>query len=104
MSVKFLAAVAAVVTAAVPAAAQEFFKGKTVVVLVGTAAGGGFDTYSRMMARHIGKHLKGNPSRIVENMPGAGGIITANHLYNRVKPDGLTIAAWASPTKVSCLC
>ena len=77
--------------AAVPAAAQEFFKGKTVVVLVGTAAGGGFDTYSRTMARHLGKHLPGNPSIIVQNMPGAGQLIAANHLYNRSAPDGLTI-------------
>ena len=77
--------------AAVPAAAQEFFNGKTVVVLVGTAAGGGFDTYSRMMARHLGKHIPGNPSIIVQNMPGAGQLIAANHLYNRSAPDGLTI-------------
>jgi tripartite-type tricarboxylate transporter receptor subunit TctC len=75
----------------VPAAAQEFFKGKTVVVLVGTAAGGGFDTYSRMMARHIGKYLPGNPSAVVQNMPGAGQLIAANHLYNRSSRDGLTI-------------
>jgi tripartite-type tricarboxylate transporter receptor subunit TctC len=77
--------------AVIPAAAQEFFRGKTVVVLVGTAAGGGFDTYSRMMARHIGKHLPGNPSIVVQNMPGAGQLIAANHLYNRSSRDGLTI-------------
>ena len=77
--------------AAVPAAAQEFFKEKTIVVLVGTAAGGGFDTYSRMLARHLGKHLQGNPSIVVQNMPGAGQLIAANHLYNRSAPDGLTI-------------
>jgi tripartite-type tricarboxylate transporter receptor subunit TctC len=75
----------------IPAAAQEFFKGKTVTVIVGTAAGGGFDTYSRMMARHLGKHLPGNPSIIVQNMPGAGQLIAANHLYNRASRDGLTI-------------
>jgi len=61
------------------------------VVLVGTAAGGGFDTYSRMMARHIGKHLPGNPSIVVQNMPGAGQLIAANHLYNRASRDGSTI-------------
>jgi tripartite-type tricarboxylate transporter receptor subunit TctC len=82
---------ALVLTAVSPAAAQEFFKGKTVVVLVGTAAGGGFDTYSRMMARHIGKYLPGNPNVVVQNMPGAGQLIAANHLYNRSAPDGLTI-------------
>ena len=89
---KIIVAAALLLIAAVPAAAQEFFKGKTVVVLVGTAAGGGFDTYSRMMARHIGKHLPGNPSIVVQNMPGAGQLIAANHLYNRSAPDGLTIA------------
>jgi tripartite-type tricarboxylate transporter receptor subunit TctC len=78
-------------TAVLPASAQEFFKGKTVTVLVGTAAGGGFDTYSRMMARHLGKYLPGNPSVVVQNMPGAGQLIAANHLYNRSAPDGLTI-------------
>ena len=67
---KNIVAAALLLIAAVPAAAQEFFKGKTVVVLVGTAAGGGFATYSRMMARHIGKHLPGNPSIVVQNMPG----------------------------------
>jgi tripartite-type tricarboxylate transporter receptor subunit TctC len=88
---KIIVAAALLLIAAVPAAAQEFFKGKTVVVLVGTAAGGGFDTYSRMMARHLGKHLPGNPSIVVQNMPGAGQLIAANHLYNRSAPDGLTI-------------
>ncbi|MBM4298755.1 MAG: hypothetical protein FJ143_13540, partial [Deltaproteobacteria bacterium] len=78
-------------TAVLPASAQEFFKGKTVTVLVGTAAGGGFDTYSRMMARHLGKYLPGSPSVVVQNMPGAGQLIAANHLYNRSAPDGLTI-------------
>lgn len=76
--------------------AQEF-KDKTLTFIVGYSAGGTYDQYTRMIARHIGKYLPGNPTRIVENMPGAGGIIAANHLYNRVKPDGLTVAAWASP-------
>ena len=77
--------------------AQEFFKDKTLTFIVGYSPGGTYDQYTRLMARHIGKYLPGNPTRVVENMPGAGGIIAANHLYNRSKPDGLTIAAWASP-------
>ena len=77
--------------AAVPASGQEFYKGKTIVLIVGTAAGGGFDTYSRMLARHIGKYLPGNPNTIVQNMPGAGQLIAANHLYNRSQPDGLSV-------------
>ena len=77
--------------------AQEFLKDKTLTFIVGYSPGGTYDQYTRLIARHINKHVAGNPTRIVENMPGAGGIIAANHLYNRVKPDGLTIAAWASP-------
>jgi tripartite-type tricarboxylate transporter receptor subunit TctC len=80
-----------ILVAAVPAPGQEFYKGKTIVLIVGTAAGGGFDTYSRMLARHIGKYLPGNPNTVVQNMPGAGQLIAANHLYNRSQPDGLTI-------------
>jgi tripartite-type tricarboxylate transporter receptor subunit TctC len=77
--------------AALPASAQDFYKGKTIVLIVGTAAGGGFDTYSRMLARHLGKYLPGNPNTTVQNMPGAGQLIAANHLYTRAQPDGLTV-------------
>ena len=70
---------------------QEFYQGKTVRIIVGFSAGGGFDTYSRVIARHLGKHITGNPTVIVENMPGAGSLIAANHLYKVAKPDGLTI-------------
>jgi tripartite-type tricarboxylate transporter receptor subunit TctC len=77
--------------------AQDFVKDKTLTFIVGYSPGGTYDQYTRLIARHINKHLSGNPTRIVENMPGAGGIIAANHMYNRVKPDGLTIGAWASP-------
>jgi tripartite-type tricarboxylate transporter receptor subunit TctC len=85
------------ITLTVQARAQDFFKDKTLTFIVGYSPGGTYDQYTRLLARHIGKHVSGNPTRVVENMPGAGGIIAANHLYNRVKPDGLTIAAWASP-------
>jgi tripartite-type tricarboxylate transporter receptor subunit TctC len=75
-----------------PAHAQDgFYKGKTARIIVGAAAGGGYDTYSRTLARHLGKHVPGNPTFIVENMPGAGFLISANHMYNVAKPDGLTI-------------
>jgi tripartite-type tricarboxylate transporter receptor subunit TctC len=85
-----------VVSSQWPAGAQEY-KDKTLTIIVGYSPGGSFDLYARVIARHIGRYLPGNPTRIVENMTGAGGIIAANHLYNRVKPDGLTIGAWASP-------
>ena len=55
-----------------PAAAQSFYEGKTVRIIVGLAPGGGFDTYARVVARHIGRHVPGNPTFIVENMTGAG--------------------------------
>jgi len=72
-------------------AQDSFYKGKTVRIIVGASAGGGYDTYSRTIARHIGKHIAGNPTFVVENMPGAGMLIAANHVYKVAKPDGLTI-------------
>jgi tripartite-type tricarboxylate transporter receptor subunit TctC len=76
--------------AASQAPAQSFYQGKTVTILVGSAPGGGYDLYARLLMRHMGKHTPGKPNLIIENMDGAGGLIAANHLYNRVKPDGLT--------------
>jgi tripartite-type tricarboxylate transporter receptor subunit TctC len=72
-------------------ASDDFFKNKTVRLVVGFAAGGGFDIYSRAIARHLSKHIPGNPSVVVENMTGAGSLLAANHLYKVAKPDGLTI-------------
>jgi len=69
--------------------AQDFYKGKTVRIIVGGSPGGGFDTYSRMMARHMGKHIPGHPAILVENMTGAGTLIAAKYLYGSAKPDGL---------------
>lgn len=76
---------------ALSASAEDFYKGKAVRFVVAFSPGGGFDTYTRAIARHFGKHLPGNPAVIVENMTGAGGIIHANYFYQRAKPDGLTI-------------
>jgi tripartite-type tricarboxylate transporter receptor subunit TctC len=72
-------------------AQEPFYKGKTVRVVVGFSAGGGFDVYSRAISRHLGKHLPGNPTVIVENMTGAGSLVAANHIFKVAKPDGLTI-------------
>ncbi|HZA54457.1 MAG TPA: hypothetical protein VE616_09420, partial [Candidatus Udaeobacter sp.] len=63
------------------AATDDFYKGKAVRIVVGYAPGGGYDFYARVLARHMGKHIPGNPSFIVENMPGAGSLVSANHLY-----------------------
>jgi tripartite-type tricarboxylate transporter receptor subunit TctC len=73
------------------AAADDFYKGKQIRIIVGFSPGGGLDAYSRTIARHMGKHLPGNPGVSVDNMPGAGSMIAANHIYNVAKPDGLTI-------------
>jgi tripartite-type tricarboxylate transporter receptor subunit TctC len=70
--------------------AQEFYRGKTVRVIVGGSAGGGFDIYTRAMARHMAKHIPGNPTLIVENMTGAGTLIAAKYLHSSAKPDGLS--------------
>jgi tripartite-type tricarboxylate transporter receptor subunit TctC len=86
-----LAAVVLLPRAGNGAGADDFYKGKTVKIVVGFSAGGGFDTYARTIARHLGKHVAGNPSIIVENMTGAGSLIAANHVYKAAKPDGLTI-------------
>ena len=75
-------------------AQDDFYKGKTVRIIVGAAAGGGFDTYSRTIGRHMTKYIPGNPTFIVENMPGAGFLVSVNHLYKVAKPDGLTIGNW----------
>ena len=77
-----------------PTLAQEFYKGKTIRLIVATTPGGGFDAYSRAIARHMGKYIPGNPTIIVENMPGAGMLIGANYLYKQAKPDGLTVGNW----------
>jgi tripartite-type tricarboxylate transporter receptor subunit TctC len=72
-------------------AQTNFFEGKTIRLIVGFTAGGGYDAYTRTIGRHMGKHVPGNPAIIVENMPGAGSMISANYIYKAAKPDGLTI-------------
>jgi tripartite-type tricarboxylate transporter receptor subunit TctC len=72
-------------------AQANFYEGKTVRFIVGFSAGGGYDTYTRVIARHMGKHIPGNPVFVVDNMAGAGSMISANHTYKVAKPDGLTI-------------
>ena len=71
--------------------AQDFYAGKTIRIVVGFPAGGGFDTYSRVMGRHIGKYIPGNPAVVVDNVTGAGSLVAANSIYKATKPDGLTI-------------
>jgi tripartite-type tricarboxylate transporter receptor subunit TctC len=70
---------------------DDFYKGKNINFIIGTAPGGGYDAYSRLIARHIGKHLPGQPSVVPQNMPGAAGIRAANYLYNVAPKDGTVI-------------
>jgi tripartite-type tricarboxylate transporter receptor subunit TctC len=72
-------------------AQEPFYKDKVIRIIVATAAGGGYDLYTRTMARHMRKHIPGEPTIAVENMPGAGHLIGANHVYRVAKPDGLTM-------------
>lgn len=75
------------------AAQTSFYQGKTITLVAGTTAGSQYDAHARLIAQHWGKHIAGNPEIIVQNMPGAGSLIAANHLYNVAKPDGLTITS-----------
>jgi len=91
-----LATVAAVVTLAVSAARAEepfSYQGKTVSLFVASTPGGGYDFYARLLARHLGKHLPGNPTVVVKNMPGAGGVLLANYLQTRAARDGTEFGA-----------
>jgi tripartite-type tricarboxylate transporter receptor subunit TctC len=72
-------------------AQANFYEGKTIRFIVGFSAGGGYDAYTRLIARHMGKHIPGNPTFVVDNMAGAGSMISANYVYKAAKPDGLTI-------------
>jgi len=87
----FLLAFVLTATRLFAAEPAKFYEGKTIRIIVGLAAGGGYDLYARTLARHLGKHIPGNPAVVVENMTGAGSIIAANYLYKVARPDGLTI-------------
>jgi tripartite-type tricarboxylate transporter receptor subunit TctC len=76
-------------------AQTSFYQGKTVRIIVGYQGGDTHDLWSRAYARHMGKHIPGNPDFVVQNMPGAGSMIAANHVYNVAKPDGLTLGSIA---------
>src|SRR5262245_31069982 len=71
----------------------DFYNGKTIRIIVGLSSGGGYDRAARMIARQLGKYIAGNPSIVVQNMPGAGSVTAANYVYGVAKPDGLTMLA-----------
>jgi tripartite-type tricarboxylate transporter receptor subunit TctC len=74
-------------------AQTPYYQGKTITFIVGSGAGTAYDMYGRLLANTIGKHIPGNPSVIVQNMPAAGGLVASNYVYGVAKPDGLTIAS-----------
>jgi len=96
----------AVMTAAPAALAQsagadttaDFYRGKTLNIVVGHEAGTGYDVFGRTLARHLGRHLPGNPGVVSQNMPGAGGLKAANWLYNVAPKDGLAVSVFAPET------
>ncbi len=77
-----------------PAHGASYYEGKTITLIVGYPPGGGYDRYARLYAKHLPKHIPGNPTIVVQNMPGGGSIIAANHLYAVAKPDGLTFGTF----------
>jgi tripartite-type tricarboxylate transporter receptor subunit TctC len=92
------AAAAVLVLAAAPAQADavaDFYKGKVVSLVVGYGSGGGYDVYGRLVAAHLGKYIPGNPTVVVQNMPGAGSLRSVNYLYNTAPKDGTIIATFA---------
>ena len=75
---------------------EQFYRGKTLNIIVGGAAGGGYDNYGRALGRHMSKYLPGNPAIVVQNMPGAGGNKAAGYMYAVAPKDGTAIGAAVS--------
>jgi len=87
------------VAATIPAQADpvsDFYKGKTLSLIAGFPPGGGYDTYVRVLARHFGRFIPGQPLVVASNMPGAGSLTAANHIYGKATADGLSLAMFAS--------
>jgi tripartite-type tricarboxylate transporter receptor subunit TctC len=82
-------------TKAQAATPAEFYKGRTISVIIGYSAGGGYDLYARVLSQHMGKHIPGNPNVIPQNMPGAGSIKAANYVYSVAPKDGTVIGTFA---------
>lgn len=78
---------------ALPGQAEDFYKGRQVAIICGFQPGGGYDAYARLLARHIGRHIPGNPSVVVQNMDGAGSVRASNYVYVNAAKDGTVIAA-----------
>ena len=88
----FLSTIVASIAPEVRAQAEPFYKGKTIRIIIGSTPGGFYDRWGRLFARYMGKYIPGQPEIIAQNMPGAGSVIAANHVFSVAKPDGLTVA------------
>jgi tripartite-type tricarboxylate transporter receptor subunit TctC len=91
-----LLAIAACPTSGEAQTVEEFYRSKSITMLVGGGAGGGYDTYARIFARHLSRHIPGNPNIIAKNMPAAAGLAAASTLYTTAERDGSTIAAFTN--------
>src|SRR5262245_41745773 len=92
------ACIAAVLLATQPVRAdgiEDFYKGKTISLVIGYSVGGGYDTYGRLLSRHIGKYIPGNPTVLPQNMTGAGSLKAANYLYSVAPKDGSVIGTFS---------
>ncbi len=94
--IKLVICLALLIGATGTASGEAFYDGKIIRIVVASPPGGGYDTYTRAVARHIGKYIPGNPVLVVQNMVGAGGVTAAHYIYSRAKPDGLTVGVWQS--------
>jgi tripartite-type tricarboxylate transporter receptor subunit TctC len=88
-------------SAAVAQTADKFYEGKTIKIIVALGTGGDYDNYARLAGRWLGKHIPGNPTIVVQNMPGAGGLLAANHLANVAAKDGTVIGALHANTTLA---
>src|SRR5262245_64488809 len=97
MTARHVMAVMAMLAGAIlPATADDvadFYKGKTVTIVVGHEPGTGFDVYARVLQRHLRRHIPGSPAVVVQNMPGVGGITAANWLYSSAPRDGTVLSS-----------
>ena len=81
--------------AALAQGVADFYRGRTVQLVLGYGPGGGYDVYARLVTQHIGRRIPGNPAVVLQHMPGAGSLRATNYLYNTAPKDGLTIGAFA---------
>ena len=95
------ALVAIVIARLQPPGFEDFYKGKTVSLVIGYSVGGGYDAYGRLLARHLGKYIPGQPNVVAQNMTGAGSLKAATYIYSVAPKDGLVIGTFraASPSR-----